>query len=66
MECLTGESRAESERLLDAILDDGRLEFLCTNDEIDFVANCRNTRHIHWPVEWLSRLQDVAATLELE
>lgn len=64
MKCLIGDARTAADALLDAIAADGRLEFICTNEDRDFIANCQATRHIHWPAEWLPRLRDIAEILE--
>jgi len=66
MKCLTGDARTAADALLDAIAADGRLEFLCTNEDRDFIANCQKTRHIHWPVAWLGILRNIATTLEID
>jgi len=63
MQTLVGNDREEADRLLRDIVADGRLEFLGTNEDRDFVENCKNARHIHWPVEWLERLRDIAEQL---
>jgi len=64
MKYLIGDARTAADALLDAIAADGRLEFICTNEDRDFIANCQKTRHIHWPAEWLLRLRDIAEILE--
>lgn len=63
MQTLVGKDREEADRLLEAIAADGRLEFIGTNEDRDFVENCQKVRHIHWPVEWLERLRDIAEQL---
>lgn len=66
MDCLTGNERTEADLLLAAIVEDGRLEYLCTNDDCSFIENCQNTKHIHWPTAWLETLRGIAATLGIE
>ncbi len=66
MNCLIGTDRKEADRLLSAIVEDGRLEFIGTNEDRDFVENCQKMRHIHWPVEWLAKLGDIATLMDLE
>jgi len=66
MDCLTGCDRKYADLLLDAIISDGRLEYLCTNDDCLFVENCQKTRHIHWPVAWLGILRNIATTLDID
>lgn len=63
MQTLAGKDREEADRILEAIEADGRLEFLGTNEDRDFIENCQKVRHIHWPVEWLERLRDIAEQL---
>lgn len=58
-ECLSGADRKKAELLLSEIEDDGKLEFLGTNEDRDFIANCQKCRHLHWPGFWLDRLQEI-------
>lgn len=66
MDCLVGQERAEADSLLAAIVSDGRLEYLCTNEDVSFIENCQSTRHIHWPGAWLAILRNIATTLGIE
>ena len=61
--CLAGPERKRAEDLLSDVIEDGRLEFICSNEDRDFVENCRKCLHLHWPLFWLDRLNDIRGKL---
>ncbi len=59
MKSLQGKQLEQAHHMLADLVSDPRLEFVATNDERDFVANCQKCRHIHWPELWLERLGEI-------
>lgn len=63
MDCIIGNDRDEADRLLTQILEDGRVEYLGTSDDIEFIEHCSQSIHIHWPRLWLDKLRELWSML---
>ena len=63
MDCMSNETREEAINILAMIGGDESFEFRGTNEDRDFVANCVKSFHVHWPVQWIDRLRDIADRL---
>ena len=63
MQTMTPDQYKSYRGILESILEDGRVEFLLTNDERDFLQNAKKQTHIHWPISWAEKLDDIAEKL---